>query len=157
MIRFDMEKETLKQIIILSALCGVALALFALLPVVVKLAVFILMTCVCLPVIILLRRAGSLQIFTVKESIITGALCGFVSYIVFSIIYLPLVYLLSTLFAIGYLGGFVLMLKLSSFGLILMFTIFISVVSVLFNSFTSMVYFYLTNSIGNFKDNLKGK
>lgn len=152
-----MEKESLKQIVILSALCGVALALFALLPVVVKLAVFILMTCVSLPVIILLRRAGVLPLFTVKESLIAGALCGFVSYMVFSLIYLPLVYLLSTFVPIGYLGGFVLMLKLSNLGLILMFTIFISIVSVLFNSFSSLVYFYIMNSIGNFKDNLKGK
>ncbi len=140
-----MEKETLKQIVILSALCGVALALFALLPVIVKLAVFILMTCVSLPVIFLLRRAGALQSFTVKESLIIGAICGFVSYAVFSIVYLPLVYLLSTIFAIGYLGGFVLMLKLSNFGLIMMFTIFISIVSVLFNSFTSLVYFYIAD------------
>lgn len=152
-----MEKETLKQILILSALFGVALAFFALLPVIVKFAVFLLMTCVSLPVIILLKRAGALQIFTVKDSLIVGALCGFISYIVFSIIYLPLVYLISTVFAVGYLGGFVLMLKLSNFGLILMFTIFISIVSVLFNSFTSLVYFYISNSIGNFKDNIKGK
>lgn len=138
-----MDKETLKQIVILSALCGIALALFALLPVVVKLAVFVLMTCVSLPVIIMLRRAGALREFTVKESLITGALCGFVSYVVFSIVYLPLVYLLSSVFAISYLGGFVLMLKLSSFGLIMMFTIFISIVSVLFNSFTSLIYFYI--------------
>ena len=152
-----MEKETFKQILILSALCGVALALFALLPVVVKISVFILMTGVSLPVIILLHRAGTLKIFTVTQSLWIGALCGFVSYIVFSIIYLPLIYFLSTVFAIGYLGGFVLMLKLSTPGLILMFTIFISIVSVMFNAFTSMLYFYLTNSIGTFKDNLKGK
>ena len=146
-----MEKQTFKQILILSSLFGVALSLFALLPVVVKIAVFVLMTCVSLAVIILLRRAGALQIFTVKESLWTGALCGFVSYIVFSIIYLPLIYLLSSIFAIDYLGGFVLMLKLSSPGLILMFTIFMSIVSVMFNAFTSMVYFYVTSSIGTFK------
>lgn len=138
-----MEKETLKPILVLSALCGAALALFALLPVVVKLAVFVLMTCVSLPVIIMLRRAGVLGEFTVKKSLITGALCGFISYVVFSVIYLPLVYLLSSVFTISYLGGFVLMLKLSSFGLIMMFTIFISIVSVLFNSFTSLIYFYI--------------
>ncbi len=147
-----MERNSLKQVLILSALCGVALAFFAMLPVIVKFAVFFLMTCVSLPVIVLLRRAGVLEIFTVKESISIGALCGFISFMVFSVIYLPLVYLLSSFVALPYLGGFVLMLKLSNFGLILMFTIFISIVSVLFNSFTSLVYFYLINSIGSFKD-----
>lgn len=152
-----MEKETFKQILILSSLFGVALSLFALLPVIVKFSVFILLTCVSLPVIILLRRAGTLKILTVKESLWIGALCGFVSYIVFSIMYLPLIYLLSSVFAIGYLGGFVLMLKLSNLALILMFTFFMSTVSVMFNAFTSMVYFYITRSIGTFDDNLKGK
>lgn len=152
-----MEKETLKNILVLSALCGVALAFLALLPVIVKLSVFLLMSCVSVIVILLLQRAGALKIFTVKESLTVGAVCGFVSYIVFSLIYLPLVYLLSLVVPIGYLGGFVLMLKLSNFALILMFTIFISIVSVLFNSFTSLVYFYLMSSIGSFKDNIKGK
>lgn len=152
-----MEKETLKNLFVLSALCGVALAFFALLPVVVKFAVFILMTCVSLPVIIILRRIGALKIFTVKESLIVGAICGFASFMVFSAIYLPLIYLLSSFVAISYLGGFVLLLKFSNLGLMLMFTFFISTVSIMFNAFTSLVYFYIINSIGNFKDNLKGK
>lgn len=146
-----MEKENLKQVLILSALFGIALALFALLPVIVKFSIFILMTCVSLPVIILLRRAGVLEIFTVKESLCIGALCGFISFVVFSIIYLPLVYLLSSIFAISYLGGFILMLKLSSFGLMLMFTIFIAIISALCNSFTSLIYFYIVNGLETVK------
>ena len=152
-----MEKETFKQILILSSLCGLFLAFLALLPVVVKFAVFILMCGVSVAVILLLKRAGVLQIFTVKESLYVGGICGFVSYLVFSVVYLPLVNLFSSFVTMSHLGGFVLMLKLSNFGLIVMFTIFISIVSILFNSFTSLMYFYILNSIGSFSDSIKRK
>lgn len=147
-----MDKKLIKKITILSALAGAILAVAAVIPFVVKLAVFILMTCVCLPVIIYLRKSAELEIFTVKESIMVGSLCGFVAYIVFSAVFLPLVFIISYFFAVGYLGGLVLMLKLSNFGLILMFTVFISIVSVIFNAFSSLLYYYITSSLETVKD-----
>lgn len=141
-----MDRQLCKNIAILSALAGVVLALASLIPVVVKLAVFVLMTCVCLPVIILIRRYTGVEVLTVKDSLLTGALSGFISYITFSIIFLPLVFLLSYFFPISYLGGFVLILHNITIGLLIMFTIFISSVSVIFNAFSSLLYYYIMSS-----------
>ncbi len=141
-----MNKLTVRNIIILSALLGVVLAFVSLIPVVVKLAVFILMTCACLPVIILLRKYGFDTMTSVKESLITGALSGFISYMAFSLVFLPLVFVISYFFPIGYLGGFVLILHNITVGLLVMFTIFISSVSVIFNAFSSLLYYYVISS-----------
>ncbi len=141
-----MDKNIIKKIIILSAIAGAILSILALIPIIVKFAIFILMTCVCLPIIVYLRRIRQLEIFTVKESILLGSLSGFVSYITFSAIFLPLVFLISKVIPINYLGGLVLVLNLSNFGLLLMFTIFISTVSIIFNAFSSLLYYYVTNS-----------
>lgn len=142
-----MNKFIASRIVILSALLGAMLSVFCLLPVVVKLAFFLLMTCVSLPVLYLLKKYNVFKPNTVQDSILTGALCGFVSFLVFAIIYLPLVFLISLVLPITYLGGFVLMLKLSSFSLILMFTIFVAIVSALFNAFSSLLWYYVEGSL----------
>lgn len=147
-----MNTQFAKRIIILSALAGIILAVASIIPIVVKFAVFVLMTCVSVPVMMVLRHYGVLEMASVKDSLAAGALSGFISYIIFSVIFLPLVSVLSYFFAIGYLGGLVLMLKLSNIGLILMFTIFISVVSVIFNAFSSLLYYYIINSFTGEKD-----
>ena len=139
--------NTIKGIIILSAIIGGIFSFLALIPVVVKIAVFILMTCISIPIVVYLKRLGILRLTTVKESLIYGSLCGFISFIVFCAIYLPLVYVLSLFLPINYLGGLVLMLKLSNFGLIFMFTIFVSIVSIIFNAFSSLLCYYIFGSI----------
>lgn len=147
-----MNKQFAKRIIILSALAGGLLAGVSIIPIVVKFAVFILMTCVSVPVMMTLRHYGVLEIGNVKDSLWAGALSGFVSYMVFSAVFLPLVWVISYFFAIGYLGGLVLMLKLSNLGLIVMFTLFISSVSVIFNAFSSLLYYYIMRSFTGEKD-----
>ncbi len=152
-----MDKCLLKEILLISALCGSVLALMGLLPFVVKIAVFLLMTCVSLFVTIYLRRSGKLEIFTVKESIFVGSICGFVSYLVFSVVFLPLVYILNLFVPVTYLGGLVLVLKLANFPLLVMFTIFISLVSVIFNAFSSLLYYYIISSFTTIKEDKQFK
>ncbi|MCM1009877.1 MAG: hypothetical protein NC390_03225 [Fusobacterium sp.] len=147
-----MDKQLARRIIILSALAGVILGVVSIIPVIVKLAVFVLMTCVSVPVMMTLRKYGVYDVSSVKSSLMAGALSGFISYMVFSAVFLPLVFVISYFFAIGYLGGLVLMLKLSNFGLVLMFTIFISIVSVIFNAFSSLLYYYIVNIFTGEKD-----
>lgn len=147
-----MDKQLARRIVILSALLGLVLGVISIIPVVVKVTVTILMTCVCVPVMMTLRKYGVYEVNSVKESFIAGALSSFISYMAFSVVFLPLVYVLSYFFAIGYLGGLVLMLKLSSVGLVLMFTIFISIVSMIFNAFSSLLYYYIVNTLSGEKD-----
>lgn len=147
-----MDKQLARRIVILSALLGLILGVVSIIPIVVKVAVTILMTCASVPVMMTLRKYGVFEVTSVKECILAGALSGFISYMVFSAVFLPLVFVLSYFFAIGYLGGLVLMLKLSSIGLILMFSIFISVVSVIFNAFSSLLYYYIISSLSGEKN-----
>ena len=147
-----MDKNVVKNITVLSALCGVILAILALIPVVVKFAVFVLMVCICIFVILYMRKQKQLEIFTVKESILVGSLSGLVSYLAFSVLYLPLVFLLSKIFPMAHLGGLVLFLKLSDFGVVFMYTIFISMLSVIFNAFSSLLYYYVASSFEVVKD-----
>jgi len=140
----------IKKLIIASIISGLILSLLALIPFVVKIAVLILITCVSVFVIIYLQRQGLLQTFNAKDSMTLGAVIGFVSFIAFSAVYIPLVYLISLKFSITYLGGFVLMLKLSNFLLMSMFVLFASTVSVIFNAFFAFLWYGVyTTKVGN--------
>ncbi len=147
-----MNRQLARRIIILSALAGVCIGVASIIPIVVKFLVFVLMTCISVPVMMVLRKYGVYEVSSVKGSLLAGALSGFVSYIAFSVVFLPLVFVLSSFFAISYLGGLVLMLKLSNFALVLMFTIFISIVSIIFNAFSSLLYYYIVSSLSGEKD-----
>ena len=139
----------IKRIIFLSLITGAILAILALLPFVVKVSVFLLMFAVSLVVLIYLQRTNVLTSLILKDTLIIGSVSGFVSFIGFSIIFIPLVYLLSLFVPISYMGGFVLMLKLSNFGLLVMFTLFLSIISVMFNAFSAFLWYCLCNRGGN--------
>jgi len=141
-----MDKVALGKIAFISTLLGAVCAVLAIIPVVVKFVTFVLMTCICVPIIFYLRKLEKLEIFTIKESLCAGAVSGFVSFMVFTLIFIPLVNVISLFFPITYLGGLVLMLKLSNFWLILMFALFVSTVSVIFNAFSSLLYYYASST-----------
>lgn len=135
----------MKKIILLSAIIGVILAFLALIPFVIKIAITLLMTSVGIGTIIYSRYNQNLIPLTTNNCLTVGAISGFISFMIFSIIFLPLVYLLNLFVPITYMGGLVLMLKLSNFALLLMFTLFISTVSVLFNAFFAFLWYCLCN------------
>lgn len=155
----------MKNIIIISSIIGAIIAVLALIPFVIKIVIFLLMTSVSLATIIYLQQKGLLSISNLNECLKIGTISGFVSFIVFATIFLPLVYLLSLFIPITYMGGLVLALKLSNFALITMFTLFISTISVLFNAFSAFLWYCLntkklappTENITTFKEQLDDK
>ena len=137
----------IKNLLFLSAIFGGISALFALIPHLGITATLFVLCAVCIPVIIILEKYACINLKTIKETLITGALSGFVAYMVFCLVFIPLVYILSLFFNLSYLGGLILILKMSSFGLILLFVIFVSIIAVIFNSFSSLIYYYVNDSI----------
>lgn len=142
-----MDRKLIENILALSSICGFISAWLALIPYMGLLSALFIICFVSLPVIIILQKTQLLKSFTVKESMIIGAFSGFVSYMAFSILFIALVYLLSLFFNMSYLGGFVLILKLSNFLLLLLFVLFVSTIAVMFNSFTALIYYYICDSL----------
>ena len=145
-----------KTILILSSIIGASLAVLALIPFIIKLAIFCLIFAVSLIVLLYLRQKLDYTVMTAKDSLVIGSLSGFVSFVVFSCIFIPLVYLLNLFVPISYMGGLVLMLKLSSFALIVMFVLFLSLIGVIFNAFSAFLWYCLCNrGVNNLVQNSK--
>ena len=93
-----MNTNILKQISLLSLFLGAALGVITLIPFIGELAFWVLM-CAASPIVILfMMRMEMINIQTVKESVVIGSIIGFVSFIGFSIFYMPISVLLIKIF-----------------------------------------------------------
>lgn len=143
--------NNLKIIFLISLIIGGIFGVISLVPFTAKFTVIILLTLVSVPIIYWLKKRELINNFDEKESLKTGALIGIFSTFGFGIIFYPLVYVLSRMFTMEYLGGFSLMVRLMSFPLALMFIIFICLISAIFNAFSALMYYYINESIKNLK------
>lgn len=140
-----MDRVLAKNIIILSIFLGVILGLLAPIP---YLGTFLLMAVFLLSapaVMVFLIMDGKLDLTTTQDSIIQGALAGFVSGVTFSTAYAVVMFLLGTFF--HYSSNFILttMIANSPIWLLVVFIIFIGVVFGTTNAFSGFVTYYLIN------------
>ncbi|MBO5446011.1 hypothetical protein J6A34_00735 [bacterium] len=142
-----MDKFVVKNIIIFSLMLGLILGLLAPIPYV---GTFILFVALLLsaPIIMLyLIMDNRLELTTTKDSIITGAIVGFVVNISFSIAYASVMAILAKF--INYSSNFILttMIVNSPIWLLGVFIIFIGVLCATTNSFSGFVTYYIINFI----------
>ena len=140
-----MDRVLAKNIIILSIFLGVILGLLAPVPylgMIMLMAVFLLSAPA---VMIFLIMDGKLDLTTTQDSIIQGALAGFVSGFAFSVTYAVLMFLLGTFF--HYSSNFILttMIANSPIWLLFVFIVFIGVVFGTTNAFSGFLTYYIIN------------
>lgn len=137
-----MNKNVLKQISLLSLFLGGALGVITLIPFINGLAFWILM-CASAPIVILfMLKMEMIDIQTVKESIVIGSIIGFVSFIGFSIFYIPLTVLLMKLFHYSTNYGMSITLSQASLLLIIVFVLFVSILCATVNAFSGFLTYY---------------
>lgn len=138
-----MNKLLLKQVSILSIIAGIVLAFLTLIPFVGQLAFIALMSLVAAFIISFMVKIDLLEILSIRESVILGALIGFVSFMAFAIVYLPIVALMGRFFNLYYLYGISMLLNVGSFGVIFLLTIFVAILSATINAFSAFITFYV--------------
>lgn len=135
----------LKQLSILSAFAGVILGLITIIPYVSALSFFVLILFLSAFIIVYMKQNDLIGIISVREGCIFGAVIGFVSFLTFSVVYLPLSMIIGALipsytqgalrFLLG--GGFV------SFVVMFMLVVLTAGLSALFNGFTGLITAYV--------------
>ena len=144
----------LKQIAILSAFFGAVLGALTLIPYLGVIS-FVFLICFISPLVIwILVKYNCLSLSSIKDSVITGAISGFVAYMGFSIIYVPISVILMKLFHISANIGVGYMLGNASFFLLLVLSLFMGVLGATVNAFTGFLTFYVLDFINSIE---KGK
>ncbi len=138
-----MNKSILKIIMLLSVFLGIVGGLLTIVPFVGEFVFWILITAAAVVVILFMTKMKILEIATVRQSVVIGALIGFVSFLAFSVVYIPVVIVLAKLLNYIPNPGVVMFLSHSSFGLTIMLSVFMGVLSATLNAFSGFLTYYL--------------
>ena len=138
-----MNKSVLKIITLLSIFLGIVSGLLTIVPYAGEIIFWLLITVAAPVVIIFMTRAGLLEINTVRQSAVLGGIIGFVSFLAFSAVYIPIVIILAKFFNYSANPGVSMFLSNATLGLIIMLAIFMGVLSATVNSFSGFVTYYL--------------
>ena len=145
----------LKQIAILSAFFGAVLGAITLIPYLGGISFVFLISLIAPLVIWLLVKYNCLSLSSTKDSVIVGAIAGFVAYLGFSIVYVPISVLLMKVFHLAANVGVGFMLGNATFFLLVVISLFMGVLGATINAFTGFLTFYVLDFINSIEK--KGK
>lgn len=140
-----------RQISVLSIFFGALLGFAILIPYIGTIALVFLICFIAPLVIWLLIKYGCLSLSSIKESVIIGAIAGFISYLGFSVIYIPISILLMKFFNISANYGIGIMLSNAGFFILTVLSLFMGVLSATVNAFTGFLVFYIIEFINSVK------
>lgn len=141
----------LRQISILSVFFGVVLGTLTLIPYIGTFSMIFLICFIAPLVIWTLIKYECLSLNSIKDSIIVGSLSGFISYMGFSIVYVPISIVLMKYFHIAANYGIGLMLNDANVFILIVLSVFMGVLSATINAFTGFLTFYIIDFIKNYK------
>lgn len=142
-----MNKFVIKNIIILSLILGVILGVLAPVPYIGMVALFGILLLTAPLVMVYMIMDGKLDLTTTKDSILTGALAGFVANFSYSGMYALLVVVLAKVFQYTTNYFLTAMITNSPIWLLFVFIIFIGVLCAVTNAFTGFLTYYIINFI----------
>lgn len=141
----------IKQTAILSAILGGILGVLTLIPFVRNFSFMILILCISAVIIVYMKKNDLIGIIDMREGAVLGGIIGFVSFIAFSLVFVPLVSLIGLIFKGYYTYGIIYMLKVSGFFVLVMLILFLALLSALMNAFAGLTTAYVYEVLSGIK------
>lgn len=136
----------LKQVSILSAILGAALGALTLIPFIGSLAFLLLMTCAGGALIVYLKKMALVGYLEPKDGSLYGAIIGFISFIAFSVIYMPVAAIVGLIFKNSQYSLITFAMK-NGFFVIILLVVFVALLSAVINAFSGMVAAYVYSQL----------
>lgn len=150
-----MNKIVVKQTAILSALLGGIIGVLTLIPFVRNFSFMLLMLCISAVIIVYMKKNDLIGIIDAKEGAILGGIIGFISFIAFSIVFVPLVailgWILNFFHITYYTFGITYMLRISGLFVLIMLVAFMGLLSALMNAFAGLITAYIYEALTGVK------
>lgn len=146
-----MNKIIIKQTAILSVIAGAILGLITLIPFIRGFSFLLLIMALSAVVIVYMKKHDLIGIIDIKEGAILGAIIGFVSFVAFSIVFIPIAAIIGSIFKTYYLGWLTMLLKASGFFVLIMLVFFIGILSALMNAFSGLATAYIYEMLSEIK------
>lgn len=148
-----MDISLLKLILFISLFIGLLAGILTAVPYIGEVVFWVLL---CLSAVIemtFLIRTGLLELESVQESVTIGGIIGFVSFMAFAVVYVPVVIALLKFFKYYTNYGVAVMLGAANFWIILMFVLFMAVLSATINAFTGFLTYYISTAVSTLETN----
>jgi len=142
-----MNNTLIQQIIIYSLILGAIFGILVPIPYLGIIILFITLLLSAPIVMVYMIMAGKLELTTVSNSIITGALTGFFTNITFSILFSVITVLLSEIFKYNPNLFLTAMITQSPIWLLITFIIFTGILFATTNAFSGFMTYYIINLI----------
>lgn len=139
-------KVFLKNLLVLSSILGLILGLITIVPFICNLSFFVVMTLVAPILFVYMKKINLIGFVDPKQGGIYGAIVGFVSFLGFSLSFVPLATIIGFLYKGSYYLGVSLLFR-SGFFVTLMMVIFVAILSALINAFSGFMTMYIYNQI----------
>ena len=140
-------KELLfKQMSILSGLLGLVLGVLTIIPFICNFSFFALFVMAAPIIMIYMKKMQMMGILDIRQGAMYGAIIGFVSFLGFSISFVPLATIIGFIYKGSYYLGVSLLFR-SGFFVLIMMIFFVALLSALMNSFSGLVTMYIYNQI----------
>ncbi len=136
-----------KLILMISGFIGILAGILSVFPFIGGWIFFIL---ICFSAVIemgFLIKVGILRLDSIQESIAIGGIIGFMSFLAFSIVYMPLVIILLKAFKYYANYGVAIALNNASLWIIIFISIFLAILSATVNAFTGFLTYYISELI----------
>ena len=142
----NINKLLIKQMATLSGVLGLILGVLTIIPFVCNFSFFALIVLAAPIILFYMKKLDMIGILDVKQGAMYGAIVGFVSFLAFSVSFVPL----ATVVGLLYKGSFYLGVSLlvrSGFFVIVMMVFFVAILAALMNAFSGLVTIYIYNQI----------
>lgn len=139
-------KIFLKQLLTLSGVLGLILGVITIIPFICNFSFFALMLLAAPLLFVYMKKINMLGYVEPKQGAIYGSIIGFVSFIGFSISFVPLATIIGFLYKGSYYLGVSLLFRSGIF-VTFMMVLFVAILSALMNAFSGLVTMYIYNQI----------
>ena len=142
----NINKFLIKQMATLSGVLGLILGVLTIIPFICNFSFFALIVLAAPIILFYMKKLDMIGILDVKQGAMYGAIVGFISFLAFSVSFVPL----ATVVGLLYKGSFYLGVSLlvrSGFFVIVMMVFFVAILAALMNAFSGLVTIYIYNQI----------
>ena len=143
-----MNKVLMKQMTILSLILGAALGIVTIVPYVGLVSFLTVMFLSSTAILVYLKKKDIINRIIPKDGILYGSLIGFMSFIGFSLTFVPLATIIGLFYKGSYYLGISMLFRIGFFVLI-MIIIFVAILSALINAFSALATLYFYDQILN--------
>ena len=142
----EIKQLSLKQMGMLSSVLGLVLGVITIIPFICNFSFFALIVLSAPIILVYMKKLDMIGILDIRQGAMYGAIIGFISFVAFSVSFVPLATIIGFIYKGSYYLGVSLLFRTGFFVLIMM-VFFVALLAALMNAFSGLVTIYVYNQL----------